>query len=97
MKLVENCGKCFSKSGICKGNPFLIAFYLKQRIVWLIGGIGQQFCKADMGHKGETPRSGIFITLTELFICMVFDHFNNIWAPRCAKNISALARCLRVS
>ena len=52
--------------------------------------------RADTGQRGEAPRAGIFINLTELFIWMVFDHFNNTWAPGCAKNISALANCLRV-
>ena len=53
--------------------------------------------RALMGHRGEAPRAGILINLTELFIWRVFDHFNSTWAPGGVKNTSAHASCFKGS
>ena len=49
--------------------------------------------KALTGQMGEAPSAGIFISLTEFFICMVLDHLRRIWAPGGAKKTSPWANC----
>ena len=44
---------------------------------------------------GEFPRLGIFKSLIESLLCMVFVHFIKRWMPGGAKNTSPLVICSR--
>ena len=53
------------------------------------------FLRALTGQIGEEPKDGILMSLNELFIWIVLDHFRRTWAPGGAKNMSPWANCLR--